>query len=277
MRILKSSDKKAIDQIKKNALIALSIDSVWVYTLMKSGTTYSLLFLSNYLNSIYGDGSKVSYDQMQDNFFFHSSERRLKSKDLGQLIVNRRNISSEIPSIIHTHEFIDHNLWKQNISLYRNPLDYLISFYFYFYKKRGKYVNHPRKIIEDRLPKFVKVYNHQKDLKEQFSDTCLWLSYEQLMNAPFEIFAEMIKFLGYEYNEELILQAMENSSKKSVQQMEEERGGALVVSIRKKFSGSFVRSGKIGEWKEYFNDKDLKQVEAVLNASQLSLNQFVLE
>ncbi len=277
MKILKSRDKKAIDQIKKNALIALSIDSVWIYTLMKSGTTYSLLFLSNYLNSLYGDGSKVSYDQMQNDFFFHSSERRLKSKDLGLLIENRKKISTEIPSIIHTHEFIEHHLWNKNISLYRNPLDYLISFYFYFYKKRGKYVSHPRKIIEKRLPKFINVYNHQKQLKEKYPDTTLWLSYEKLMNDPYNAFSEMIRFLGLKYDEELIHKAMEFSSKKSVQQMEEERGGALVVSRRKKFSGSFVRSGKIGEWKEYFNDEDLNKIESILNESNLSLRQFTIE
>ncbi len=277
MRVLTGRRKRAIELLKKNALIALSTDSIWIYTLMKSGTTYSLLFLSNYLNLIYGDGKRVSYDQMQENFFFHSSERRLKSKDLGVLIENRRKISKDIPSIIHTHEKIEHALWLKNISLYRNPLDYIVSYYFYFLKKRGKSIKHPRKIIEDRLTKFIKVYNFQKELEMQFPERSLRFSYEELMADPFKIFSEMIKFLELDYNEDLINQSMEFSSKKSVQEMEKERGGALVVPKEKKFSGSFIRSGKVGEWKEFFNDTDIKKVESILNEGSLSLNQFILE
>ena len=40
---------------------------------------------------------------------------------------------------------------------------------------------------------------------------------------------------------------------------------------------SFVRSGKIGEWKEYFNEEEIVQISEILEENSISLTEFILE
>jgi hypothetical protein len=244
---------------------------------MKSGTTYSLIFLANYLNYIFGDKSPVTFDQMQNNFFFHSADRQIDKKDLGPLLRHKKSISNKIPTIIHTHSNIQGGLWAKNISLYRNPLDYIISSYYFHHINRGKRIKHPRNVMKDKLEDFIDTYTTQRDILKKYPEKSLQKSYEDLIQNPQEVFTEMIHFLNLDYNEQALIQSMENSSQKSIKKMEEVRGKSIVVRPSIDFNGSFIRSGKIGEWKEYFKDKDLKKIEKILNEKDISLNQFTLE
>lgn len=263
--------------LKSNCLEALSIDNIWIYTLMKSGTTYSLVFLANYLNNIYGDKSLVNFDRMQSDFFLHSADNQVNKSHIGELINNKNKISDKIPTIVHTHTMIQSSLWAKNISLSRNPLDYIISCYFFHHINRGEHIDHPRIVMGKMLKTFIETYTNQINITKKHPEKSILKSYEELMQSPQEVFTEIIHFLGLEYNEEAVIQSMENASKKNIKKMEETRGESIVVRPGIEFKGSFIRSGKIGEWKEYFNDKDLKKIEAILNNENLSLNHFTLE
>ncbi len=273
----RGSKQNKINFLNENCLTMLSVDSIWIYTLMKSGTTYTLVFLANYLNNLFGDGKNVSFDQMQDQFFFHSVDTRIEQKKLGSLIQKRNKVSPLIPSVIHTHKMLEYGLWVKNISLYRNPLDYTISSYYFHHINRGKNVKHPRLLMEQKINSFIKTYKNQLQIKEEHPQKTMLKCYEELMRQPKDVFCEMINFLGIELNEEALVKSIENASIKNIKKMEKQRGEAIVIPQGKKFKGSFVRSGKIGEWKEYFNDEDLKKAEAILNQQHLSLNNFILE
>ncbi len=269
--------KREVESLSDNLLTSLSCDGIWIYTLMKSGTTYTLLFLSNYLNLLYGDGYSVDYDRMQKEFFFHTAEKNIGGKDIGNLIENRKSISEKIPNVIHTHVPLNYNLWDKCICLYRNPLDYIISSFFFHKVKRGKITKHPLTILENRLENFGETCKKQLQLEKDFPNRCIRISYENLITNPFDVFSQMVRFLGLPYHEDMVLAAMENSSVDKVKEMEKKRGAAIVVPVGAKYTGSFINSGKIGQWKKYFDEKDLKKAESILNGFDLSLNDFVLE
>lgn len=130
-------DNKQVDILKQNCLALLSKDSIWIYTLMKSGTTYTLLFLSNYYNYLYGNKKAVDYDEMKNSFIHHSIDMEIGKNKLDQYFQSINKSSIIKPKIIHTHTFIESELWKKNISIYRNPMDFIISSYFYWYINRG--------------------------------------------------------------------------------------------------------------------------------------------
>jgi hypothetical protein len=70
--------------------------------------------------------------------------------------------------------------------------------------------------------------------------------------------------------------ALERSSVRRVCEMETARGEAIAQDARKRFSGSFFRSGKIGGWSEYFDDPDLEWVDEVLAPYGMSIGEIQL-
>lgn len=267
------------DQLLYNCLSIYSYNSIWVYTLMKSGTTYSLLFLANYLNYIGGGRNGISYDEMQSKYILHSLDIQICRNNLTPFLNMKKESKGieDYPNIIHTHSFIETDLWLKNISLYRNPLDYIVSSYYYWYINRGKNVEHPMVVYKEILNHFIKTYNHQKQLKSNYAYKVLQISYESLIKQTNEVFSQMIKFIELPYDARGIEHAILFSSKKEVKKMEQQRGEAIVKGDGVKFTGSFVRSGKIGEWKEYFNEKDLIEIDNYLTKESISINDFILE
>lgn len=266
--------------LQRNMFSCASQNAIWLYTLMKSGTTYTLLFLSNYISFVFGDRSSVDFDRMNGEFFWHSFESAMCREEFEQLCANGMFARGLIPGyrgLIHTHVDTESNEWSKAICLYRNPLDYIISSYYYFHVNRGIRLNHPRDIIDQKVESFVAVYGRQLELVSTRPNDVLQVSYERLMSDPNGSFGKMIQFLGWVVDEEGVAFAMEHSSRKKVKEMESSCGRAIVQGSGGRFEGSFVRSGKVGEWKEYFNDADLQRVESILNKSGLSLNEFEAE
>jgi len=216
-------------------------------------------------------------NKMKKKFIYHSIDVEIKRDNLNKYF-SRINESSVIsPKIIHTHTFIESEFWKKNISIYRNPLDFIISSYFYWYINRGKKVSHPRKKIDRFIGEFIKVYKKQLYLKDKFPNSVLMFCYEELIRNPEKIFKEVISFLNLNMDESALNFALINSSRKKIKAMEANRGEAIVKRDGIKFSGSFIRSGKIGEWKEFFNDKDLIYIENKLKFHNINLKNFIIE
>lgn len=277
-RFIKAFDKKI--ELQNSLLSTLSNNSIWIYSLMKSGTTYTALFLSNYFNYLYGDKRGVDFDRMNKEYCVHSLEGKLKPEMLQKMLNENlffNNKFNDYNGLFTTHVPIKGDLWNKNISLYRNPLDFIISSYFFHYINRGQEISHPREIIKEKIKNFSKTIISQKAIKKKYSNKVYRLSYEELMKKPEQTFTKMINFLELESDLNAIAFAMEYSSKKKVKEMEKKRGEAIVKQDGVNFSGSFVRSGKIGEWKEYFDDEDLKRIDHEMHKYDLSLNEFVLE
>lgn len=167
-------------------------------------------------------------------------------------------------------------LWSKNISLYRNPLDFIVSIFYYKYKNRGVNVAHPREVLVKELKQWVYLYNQQLSLKRKYGDKVLLLSYEELYRNPKRSFSRIIDFLQVPFDKDALEFALDASSSNSLKN-EEKKEDSVVVAPKEKYSGSFVRSGKIGEWKDYFNDKDVEKIESILRKNNISLKDFIID
>lgn len=251
---------------KETELLNFSINnSIYLTTLPKSGTTYTLHFLANYIKGILTkrgstDLPPVNFSTLNNHYFFHSFESRIKEP--GALIQLSRHdkiqkaTNHKFNTLVHTHEVLTESPWSRCIILRRNPLDFLISAHNFWYTKRGIGTSNPMENYKIILEKYSKVVLKQNlILKNRPNDSTLF-NYENLVTNPHDTFRKMLVFLEIEIFEELIEEAIINSSAKEIKKFEKATGGAIVADPQK-FKGSFIRSGKTGEWKDTFTKDEL--------------------
>jgi hypothetical protein len=225
---------------------------------MKSGTTYTVNVLVNYMRLLMDGNSKpIDYALL---IRFHSTHKEI-DKNIDKMIESQKKLLKPhgYNSFIHTHKKID-SLSKKTILLSRNPLDYIVSKYFYIYKNRSKDVS-----ITEVLPRLIKefmvTYRDHRAIVDAEEDV-LDLRYEDLIANPLDNFREMIDYLGLPYKEKLLAKAIQYSSKKGVVVMENEKGSALLANTNSFKAKSFIRSGEIGDWKKHLS---AEQKEVILS------------
>jgi len=250
---------------------------------MKSGTNYLRLILSNYLYNIEANTTnytEVNYDMMRNQLFPNVRSyilygQRSYIQPRGAQNINYADFMFEHRSLLN---YIPLNYFKaeKQVLTYRNPLDNLISHYFYFFKNREgkeKIYEHPREMIDDFIPKFAKRYKWIKKTGRKNDNTIL-VAYENLKLNTDETIVRVIKFLDLPLDENLISFSIQASSATKVKKHEKNRGKAIHA---KKLKGSFIRSGKIGEWREYFNNEDINRIERILTKYGIELSEFILD
>lgn len=260
--------------------------SVVLRTVQKSGTNYLRLVLSNYfwnLDEHFAEEAfeQVSYQQMHNELFPNVRSKIYNGKS------KLRASSAPIPAAFLDHyaDFLyDHGcaldfapaalMPKKMILLYRNPLDQMVSWYFFKYKDRGEDVNHPKALLEELSHFFVNHYTKLCGIKERMGANAIMVSYEQLTLHPTATTESIISFLGLPIIPTLIQASVVASSIKSVRQEEKSAGGAIHQSGTNR--SSFIRSGKIGDWKNYFGPEEVQYVDQKLQSRGYALNRFNL-
>ncbi len=257
---------KVAEQKKhKNALLLNSM--------MKSGSHYFMSVLANYLHYKYLQATdRLDFVAMKELIWNVNEE---KSKEL-KIIKEETGYSAFIWQ--HFNPFIKYSNAKKIIHLYRNPLDIIISRYYYDYVNRLNYdspVNSPSDIIEIILKEYILHYRSIDEIKEK--EKVLKIAYESLILRPVETFEKALDFLGIEKDVKILKNAIEASSQEKVKEDEKKRGLQNGNLVGKNMKSGFIRSGKIGEWKDYFSQKDIDKIEAILGEESFSLDQFILE
>lgn len=84
------------------------------------------------------------------------------------------------------------------------------------------------------------------------------LRYEDLKENPLEHFGKLIRFLGWDYDEQRIQRVVEQTSFASLQQAEQARGFAERSTVAK--SGRFFRHGESGRWRKVLTARQAAQV-----------------
>lgn len=260
--------------------------SIVVISIPKSGTNLTKLLLANYLNLYYGGRTDVTtYDEMHEEMFYADAQvKKLdKSSKPGKGQILQRH--TPYRHLVHTHGhgpmmagYIRANRNGRFILLHRNPLDNMVSSFFYHYKLRpetAQVYSHPREIIDIKLPLFIRCYNYQKKVAAS-NDNVMRVSYEDLYRCKGRTFAGILDFLDIPVEQEKVDQAVDFSSIKAVRTQEKRRKKAIHQDIEG-FRGSFVRSGKIGQWKEFFGENDVNRISDELARYQISLKEFTIE
>ncbi len=257
--------------INRNQIIILA-------TIAKSGTHYFKFLLSNYINLMSDRDAKPMTPNEVNNFFpniwhkcYSSNSQSIQSpskkpmKFIGYFDMPR------------THVAYDSRMNGSKIlHLYRNPLDYCVSMYFYKYVNNPKFKNKlksPYEVFEKEFEKYIFPYISYRKQSFSKNNYILRISYEDFIIKTEIIFKIILNWLGVEVDIELLEKAIFSSSKATLKRMEKKEP---IHTNRKNLKGSFLRSGKIGEWKNYFSDEQLNNIKKKLLEFNISLDEFII-
>ena len=208
---------------------------------------------------------------------------------------NFHSMNRAIPKVFYTHDnylkdytghadskvdFYDHKV----VLLARDPRDVAVSQYFqwqYRMKPNKKILNkYPDEgsevsmfdFIMDKdagLPKVIDFMNlwasEQSHLKGFFL-----LRYEDLRAEPEATLEKLLNFMGTPGTPEEIREAVEFSSYENMKKMEQKKtfwlsGGRMVPKDRNDPNTYKVRRAKVGGFRDYFDDAQIAQIEALVN------------
>ena len=177
------------------------------------------------------------------------------------------------------HHFITHlpfNVLAKSFGRYppkviymvRNPFDQLVSYY-NFYKMHtayGLYTGSWNEFYENLYRKNILFYGNHLDhvagwwkAKEDYKDCILYVKYEDIIRDPKGILNQIASFLGKALSEDVIESIVQKSSFQSMKNIPKEIFPG-VPDIDESVS-KFMRKGIVGDWKNYFNERQEREVE----------------
>ena len=255
-------------------------------TIPKSGTIYFRLLLTNYLHCLYvQDNIPIGYSEMHNEIFPNVWDEVVRNKHYKLNAPNEIIKRTGYNDFQYSHEFpyIEFIRNSKIIFLYRNPLDFIVSYY--FYKKDRLNVNVHHRIVNTDSPNEIPSIDYGLDyftwayskIKNRLSNknNVLKICYENLLRKPITTMEAVLSFLQIDIHNDKIERAVEFSSKKYIIKEEEKLGHPIHAPEGKK--NSFIRSGKIGNWKEHFSSDNLKYIEMRLNNNGIRLDEFIIE
>jgi len=258
-------------QVSKQQLLILA-------TIPRSGTHYMKFLLANYVKLLSNENSKpVDAGEMNSmlpnlwhrtylNFTDHQTPTRLLD-------------SIGLHDIPRSHIEYMHPYWDKSrvIHLYRNPLDFAVSFYFYKYENRSGLkgtVSGPAEVMEKHFEYYIKMYLSYRDVAHEGNASLLRISYEDLVRYPQFFLGMILRWIGVEPKPSLLDAAVRHSSRDTMRRLEKNNP---INPRAKDLNGNFVRNGGIGQWKEYFDSSDVSKIERKLSRVGIKLKEFVLE
>jgi hypothetical protein len=172
------------------------------------------------------------------------------------------------------------------LHLYRNPFDYAVSIYHYKFKHMGDFpmgeeqgvasaVAGPADALDIRFDDYVKMYLSYRSAARGLRSQLLRISYEDLRRYPEACLRMIIRWLGREPEPSQIQTAVYYSSIKTVNQLE--GAGGLIHPDRIDPKIKFARDGSIGQWKEYFTNKEVTHFKKRFADVDIDLDEFTLD
>lgn len=245
-------------------------------SIRKSGTFYFRFLLTNYLFLSCGKSTgPISYEEMQQRIFPNRLfEVPHRVQPAGHVI---KSFHYEDFIYGHDYTFLKYSSASKIIHLYRNPLDTVVSRFFYTWKnrvdeeKKSMYQS-PREVLDIVLSQFISHYKYLRDLAGARANV-MRIPYEILMRSTRDVLIMVFSWLNLPIDHSLIEKAIEYSSKEEIRKQEKKRGASIVSELE----GSFVRSGTIGEWKEYLSEEDVQYVRRRLKDENILLEEFITE
>lgn len=247
-------------------------------TIEKSGTHYMKFLMSNYVLLL--DGSSdgpVGADEMN----------RMLPNTWHKAYLGPRTYSTPTRhlALLGLHDIprahIPYHPWWRNtrvLHLFRNPLDYAVSLFFYMYRNRTDVTDEiagPPEVLDIRFDRYVSSYLSYRQAAGDSRARVLRISYEDLMTSPVISLRTVLRWLGVEPVQDLVEIAVRYSSRESISEIEAK--GGMINPGAKNFTGKFVRDGSIGQWREHFSDFELQQARERFASVGIDLDEFTLD
>ena len=178
------------------------------------------------------------------------------------------------------------------VYVYRNPLDQAVS----FFKHLQKHVDKSQCFYQDAqgnqvemttvsqyfravgLESYLKQYLTFKWTAEFFPEQIKLMTYEALTKDPSAHFQSVLAFLGdysiFDEHMAVFQNALKYSDKDAMKKLENKLGGALGNDQTDR-NERHIRSGAIGQWRQYLSAEDLDFAEEFVSPYGVSLSDFV--
>lgn len=178
---------------------------------------------------------------------------------------------TSIPRVIITHRpYIPIFRRNKSILLIRDSRDVMVSHFHY----RKAIKSNP---WEGTFSQFIR--NRSFGLEAWCKHFLSWqkyyyllVTYENLQKDTYNELQRVLNFLGLEFNEKVILEAIQRSSFSSVRAIEESRG---LVGGNQLIEGSrFTRDGSVGGWCKWFTKEDLNYFKSILIKNKIRIPQI---
>jgi len=230
---------------KLNLLLKEREDSILLFGYPKSGNTWFRFLIYNYLNLQNNPDLKstISFDALniqQNNVM-----------DRGTVFLPENNF----PLFYRTHKMYNraYTLFNKKIFIHRNPLDTLVSAY-YFYKNRDIPFSDDPKNLRDKLMDIdfyvcYKIDFWIKYFRVSVENMDIVINYSDLKNDAEKELIKTVNFLGWKLDNNLIRKSVGFSSFDKVKKMGKEKNQKYGNGPKNgKFKGEFTRSGVEGQF-----------------------------
>jgi hypothetical protein len=260
-------------------------------TIARSGTHYMKFLISNYLRAAYDDKDKGAITPIEMNEMFpnnwHLSYLNIRKIPIGNVFPDTykeptlllKNIG--LDEFTRSHATFQRVFWKNSpvLHLYRNPLDYSVSYYHYMHKNRldadMKGIDSPVDVLNIQFDNYVQMYLSYLKAARSGKFKIIRFPYEEIKLHPVRSLKLILRWLGEEPLEKNLEWAVEKASIKNVQKMEGVQGTVNPTALN--LTGRFARDGGIGQWKEHFNEAAFQKARDKFRGVGIELENFILE
>ncbi|MFC2104092.1 sulfotransferase domain-containing protein [Bacteroidota bacterium] len=260
---------------------------IWLASYPKSGNTWFRVFLTNLLSDSekpanINDLKEISISSSRKNFdeytglsasdlTFEEIDRlrpdvyRMQSYESKELLFKK--VHDQFYYINKNQPLFPLEISRGIIYIIRNPLDVLVSFAYHSAQPINKMISNLNNSNFAFCDKNDKLQNQLRQIIGSWSDHVnSWtkqtvipihvMRYEDMINNTFEVFKKAVKFLGLDEKDIKIHDAIKKSDF-SVLSNQEKQDGFKEKMIKSK---SFFRKGKIGDWNNYLNQKNIDEI-----------------
>lgn len=220
---------------------------ILMYGYPKSGNTWLRFLLYNYRNLLINpeEPHTISFDRL------NSLQNNVM--DRGTTF----DVEEGFPLFYRTHKIYQkpYNLFDKKIFIHRNPLDTLISAY-HFYKNREIPFSDDPKELRTKLQDIDFYVSYKINIWIDFYRVSIKhadyiMNYSNMKINCMKDLSELICFLNWDFNEELIKKSVEFSSFNKVKKMGEEKDQKYGNGPKDgTFKGEFTRSGEEGQFRD---------------------------
>jgi len=250
---------------------ALAENNIWLFSQVKSGTTFLCNTLAFYNAACAGIEHNDFDDLVRFGVLRAGRKGHVIEKDrIYDAIEFMRKYDKKL--LVHSHNLLSVK-HSECILLTRNPFDYCVSSYFYHYKNRDHSAHlSKQKVIPLLINKYALCYHNQKIVADMKKDAYK-LTYEDLTTRPLIYVSELIKKIYGKVELDRLKKALELTSVDNLRKWEEVNKKPVLVLENDGFQQkSFVRSGKIGEYKEVFDENEISLIKNLLIENNVPLD-----
>tara|TARA_B110000211_G_scaffold154012_1_gene174822 strand:+ start:4636 stop:5466 length:831 start_codon:yes stop_codon:yes gene_type:complete len=234
-------------------------EKILMYGYPKSGNTWLRFLLYNYCNLLLNNEEveTISYNRLnilQNNIM-----------DRGTTFLPEKGF----PLFYRTHRINKrtYNLFDKKIFIHRNPLDTLISSYYFFKDREVPFYDDPKN-LRDKLHNVDFYITYKIDEWIHFFNTSvkcadIVMNYSNIKLDAEKELTELINFLEWNLNTKLIKKSVRFSSFNEVKKMGREKMQKYGNGPKDgRFKGEFTRSGKEGQ---FYTELKKETINSVLN------------